>query len=791
MKSDVGQFACPINKKNKIPQLAKKQFANKKIYLAMMLACFGNKTLADEVGAEAAIHQEDKPSLNINVHEVEVHADVIKPKDGYQATKTRVGKTLQDPHDIPQAVTTVTNQLMKDQQVGSLREALRNVSGLTFNAAEGGRSGDNFMLRGFYTFGDTYLDNMRDTAQYNRETFNLEQVDVLRGSAAMLFGRGQAGGVINQVSKMATLEDENVITGSLGEYGYHQFTGDFEKQLAETVAIRVNVMDREEETYRTNPANGDHPELDRQGLAVSFGAGIGTDNEFFLNHSLTQTRDVPDYGVSFFNKRPVDRTVSNGTIDDRTFFGGDKTFDDSDTRMTTAIFTHKFSPNTQLRTQLRSADYERAYWAKTPSNLVLPTATLANRPAGCTLPATQNCSGNATRKSDYETLNFQSDFSTKFDLGGMKHEVLAGFEILDEDSFRHALRNIGTAADPVYRQSQLEIRNPALNRAYNEFDGLSKAYYVQDTLEFIPHWKATMGWRRDHMNADYTSSVGTDGFRDRDTQAKVNFKEDSYRAGLSWQPTDAVHYYVSFTDSFSPTADLYQLTTTKPQPAESSETIELGSKWLFFDGDLSLRTSLYRATKFWERNTDLEATAAILTKKRRTDGFEIEAAGRLTDNWQIFGGISLMDAEILEVAENINATTGAIQVADARFKGQRPRNTPNATANFWTTYQFLGNWKAGLGFEAKGDRYGYNPQQLVAQTSAAGGVFSDGTFKPNTLPGYTRWDAMLTYDQPKWAMRLNVKNLFNKIYYDALYDNGGFSVPGNKRQAILTTELKF
>src|SRR3989338_4558766 len=99
---------------------------------------------------------------------VTVQADAEAEEDGYRATTTRVGKTLQDPHDIPQAVTTVTRSLMEEQQVGSLREALRNVSGLTFNAAEGGRSGDNMMLRGFYTFGDMYLDGIRDTAQYNR-----------------------------------------------------------------------------------------------------------------------------------------------------------------------------------------------------------------------------------------------------------------------------------------------------------------------------------------------------------------------------------------------------------------------------------------------------------------------------------------------------------------------------------------------------------------------------------------------------------------------------------------------
>jgi catecholate siderophore receptor len=744
-------------------------FSKKSIYLAVLLAVQAAGALAEEA---APLMEKTAPASEAKAEELDeitVKSSKEKQKDGYQGTKTRVGKTLQDPHDIPQAVTTLTNQLMHDQQIGSLREALRNVSGLTFNAAEGGRSGDNFMLRGFYTFGDIYMDGIRDTAVYNRETFNLEQVDVLRGSAAMLFGRGQAGGVINQVSKMAELEDENVVTGSLGEYNYHQFTGDFNKQLAETVAIRVNVMDRKEETYRENPANNDSPVFDRKGLAISIGAGIGTDNEFFLNHVYTQTRDVPDYGISFFNKRPVDRTVATGKIDDETFFGGNQNFDDSDTRITSGIFTHKFSKDTQLRTQLRHADYERAYWTKTPSATATPNATLG--PTG----------GNPNRVSDYDTLTFQSDFSTKLDLANMPHELLAGVERFDEDSFRHSLRNLGTAAAPSYRSSQLVITG---NRGLNEFDSVSKSYYVQDTIEFVPHWKLMLGARRDHLNADYLSSVGATA---NNLARKLSFKEDSYRAGLSWQPTDSAHYYVTYTDSFSPTADLYQLTAvSEPQPPETSKTVEIGSKWLFLNGDLALRTALYSSTKDWERNNDLEATAAILTKKRRTNGLELEVTGKVTDSWEVFGGVALMDAEILEVAENIDGTTGVVTLADARFKGQRPRNTPTATFNVWTTYKFLGNWKVGGGIEAKGERSGYSPQGANANA-----LFTGTKFDPNTLPGYARVDALVAYEEKKWAVRLNVKNLLDKKYYDALYDNGAFSVPGNKRQAIVTTEFKF
>jgi len=161
----------------------------------------GAMVVASLLGATDMVLAEDEKTLSA----VTVTATAEQQPDGLRGTKTRVGRVEQDPHDVPQSIVTVTRSLMDEQETNTLREALRNVPGISFNAAEGGRSGDNMMLRGFYTFGDIYLDGIRDTAQYNRETFNLERVEVLRGAAAMLFGRGQAGGVINQVSKTPML----------------------------------------------------------------------------------------------------------------------------------------------------------------------------------------------------------------------------------------------------------------------------------------------------------------------------------------------------------------------------------------------------------------------------------------------------------------------------------------------------------------------------------------------------------------------------------------------------------
>lgn len=705
----------------------------------------------------SAAEEEKTADATQTMTEVKVKSERIqdKPNKGYQATKTRVGKTYQDPQDVPQAVTTLTRELLHDQQVGSLREALRNVVGLSVNAAEGGRAGDNFNLRGFYTFGDIYLDNMRDTAQYNRETFNLEQVDVLRGSAAMLFGRGQAGGVINQVSKMAELRDKNVVTGSLGEYDYHQFTGDFNKQLTETAAIRVNVMDRYEETYRKNPTTGDRPSFDRKGVAISFGAGIGTENEFFLNHIYTQTRDVPDFGVRFSGTHPLNSSSTGAS--DKTFWGDNRNFDDSDTRVTTAIFTHKFSEDTQLRTQLRSGTYNRAFWAKTPPTGATPAMPTFSGSAG----------GNVARYLNYETLNLQSDFSTKFELAGMKHALLTGVEYLKEDSVRRQLTDLDPTTGALFDRH-------AKGNLQNSFNADNYALYVQDSVEFVPNWTALAGVRRDELHSKYSSA----------TSPKLSYGENSYRTGLSWQPNPDRHYYATWSDSFSPTADLYQLTVV-PQDPERSKTFEVGSKWLFMDGDLAVRTALFTTTKYWERNTDLEATSAILTRKRRTNGVEIEVTGKVTDRWDVFAGIALLDARVIKAAQNV-AAGNVYSYADERVEGQRARNTPIGTLNIWTTYALTDAWKIGGGVEAKGERYAYQPG-----SANLSGSFVGGHFNPNSAPGYARVDLMASYEQPKWAVRLNVKNLLDKEYYDAVYDNGGLVTPGNRRQAIVTTEYKF
>ncbi|MBD3755349.1 MAG: TonB-dependent receptor [Gammaproteobacteria bacterium] len=681
---------------------------------------------------------EPSPTLStVEVRDAAENAD-IRENNGYQGTTTRVGKMQQDPHDVPQALTTVTQQLMEDQQVSSLKEALRNVSGLTFNAAEGGRAGDNMMLRGFYTFGDMYLDGVRDTAQYNRETFNLEQVDVLRGSGSMLFGRGQAGGVINQVSKTPKLQDANKVSLSTGSHDYSEITGDFNKKLGDTTAARVNVMKRSQGSFRSNPENGAEADIERGGIAASLGFGLNTGNELVISHIHTVTDDNPDYGIRFVDKKPQDEMFGH-------FYGSPRSFDKSETDITTLTHHYKIDKNTDLRTVVRNAHYLRDYAAAKPSASDLTSDSFA------------------TRHLDVHNLALQSDITHKRMIGGVPHEMMAGIEYLHEDSKRAGLLNLSASGDPKTYSPGVITGTPTT------YKGDSYSIFVQDQFEFIPDWKLLLGVRHDQLNAKYSST----------NSPKLDFGEQSYRSALSWQPDEASHYYLSYSDSFSPTADLYQLDGGE-FPPERSQVMELGAKWFLLDGDLTLRTALYRADKQWERSTDLEATASVLTQKRRTDGLEVEVAGRITPNWEVFAGAALMDAKILEVAPPQANRSGTIVAANPNFEGQRARNTPEYTYNLWTTYKLPHGWKVGGGLDAKGERYAYSP--------TSGGT---GEFDPNTVPSYVRWDAMLAYEQKDYTLRLNVVNLFNTDWYESVYDNGGFVVPGSDQAYMLTGEFKF
>ena len=366
------------------------------------------------------------PQEEATLPSVHVEGTLGRETHDYRGGMTSIGKIPQEQRDIPQALTVVTKKLYEDRKADSLREALRVVPSLTFNAGEGGRIGDNITIRGYSAVSDLYLDGMRDIAQYNREVFDLERIEVLRGSSSMLFGRGSTGGVINQVSKVPLLEDRNSLAFTVGSHDYKRVTADLSKPVGETTAIRVNAMGTDSGSFR----NG--VEQQRWGLAPSIAWGIGTQDEFTLAYYRLEDNNVPDYGVPYFRGKPLQVPVER-------FYGvANADYERNETGIATATYIHRFDADTSLKSALRNADYSRDLWAVAPRLAGTPTAitddTVINRQA-------------QRRAGDEHTLTSQTDFTTRLDTGPIKHQVLTGIELVREEAERWNW--VGGGANPT------------------------------------------------------------------------------------------------------------------------------------------------------------------------------------------------------------------------------------------------------------------------------------------------------------------------------------------------------
>ena len=202
--------------------------------LGAMLLAGSMSAMAQQADAEAA--------RTLKPVEVKEKAEAPQGKDSLRATHTTIGKGNQELRNIPQSITVVTEKLIDDRNLDTIKDVLRQTAGVTFQAAEGGE--EDIRLRGFSlaTTGDIYINGMRDPAFYDRDTFNNDRVEVLRGSASMLFGRGSTGGAVNQVSKSPRLIDESEVTTTLGSFNYKRVTGDFNIKTGEAAALRLNAM---------------------------------------------------------------------------------------------------------------------------------------------------------------------------------------------------------------------------------------------------------------------------------------------------------------------------------------------------------------------------------------------------------------------------------------------------------------------------------------------------------------------------------------------------------------------
>lgn len=691
-------------------------------------------------------------------------------KDSLQAVTTQIGKGTQELRDIPQSLTVVTERLIDDRNLDTLKEALHNTAGISFLAAEGGE--EDIRLRGYslQSTGDIFVDGIRDPAFYERDSFNWDRLEVLRGSASMLFGRGSTGGAVNQASKPPLLYGRHEVSLTLGSGTYLRGTADLNFRLGDNSALRVNAM-------LTEADNGGN-RIRKEGLAIAAGFGIGTRDEFSVSLYHLDNHNGIHYGLPWL--QPVAGSSERILVptDPKHYYGAASDEAAGGVNLATLQHTHRFGAGSELKTTLRAGRYQRdqrasairfAAAALQPDGLAVTGATISD--------ATVLTRGSNNKVMDMDTWYLQSDYSGRFQALGVRHSVQAGVDLAREDFDNFGLglpagttlskphTTLGTPNDGGRVDETLRIK-----RVNRTFQAEALGVYVQDLVQIAPAWKLLAGLRWDRFEGRYATPSLADASTGAITAATERARTDalwSKRLGLLWQPTAFQSYHLSYGTSFNTSGDTYQYDALGSNTApEASENFELGGKLDLFDGNLSLRTALFHAVKKNERNRDSEtvdATNYVLSGQRHAAGLELDVAGRLSPAWEVFASYAFIpDAEIDKAPAGTSLQGEPV--------GARPGLIPRHSGTVWTTYQASPNWRLGGGLNARSRMAPYQVTSFNA-------------------PSYVTADLMAEYTQGDLSFKLNLNNVGNQRYADMLYR--GHYIPGKGRQWQLTGSYRF
>lgn len=651
------------------------------------------------------------------------------PVHGSGSVATKLDAPLRD---IPQSVQVVPLAVIQEQQALEMKNVLRNVSGVSVAQGEGRR--DQFYIRGFDATRDMLLDGMRDDNLYFRDLGNVERIEVIKGPAAVLYGRGSAGGVINRVTKQPVNAPVREVMFTAGSHGLKRVDADLGGALNQDMAFRLTGAVEDSNSFRNVI------ESERYVLAPSLSWRAGTDTRVLLQTEFMHQERTPDRGIPSLNGAPADVPTSN-------FYGEKYDYAKTDGRNLRLSVEHAASDALTLRNNF------------TYSNVELDAVN--TRTLGLTAGNTQvrrNLTYFPQEQTNY--LN-QTEAVYKLNQGRLQHTLLAGIELAHQQG--HRLVGIGAASSVNLASPQQIAATPnyaALRRVINtDFDANTTALYAQDLVTLGEHWKGLAGVRFDRFKQKQTDQL-TNAIQER-TDSKL-----SPRLGVVYQPNAAHAFYANMSKSFLPAgSDLFFNGTNLAQikPLESLQK-EIGVKSDWLGGKLSSTLALFEITQKNVATRDPNDPAGIRqvqVGEQQSRGVELDVSGNLTKAWKITGSYAFTQARI---------TRSNTFVTDSQVN-----NIPRHAASLWSTHDLGKGWTAGAGAFFASQRF----------TSDA----TPGATRVK-LPSYVYFDAMVSYRSKAWEAGLNFYNLANKRYYESA--NNDFQIqPGAERSAMAYVKARF
>lgn len=683
---------------------------------------------------------------------------------------------------IPQLVNVVPQELLQQQQVATLEQAMHNVPGITLTIGEGngGPNGDQFRIRGLDAKGDTYLDGLRDFGVYVRDTFNTERIEVLKGPSSENFGLGTSGGAINSQTKLARLESLSSIEASVGTGPLTRAIADMNRQLDDSTAFRAVLMHHGQDV-----TGRDGVRSNRRGLAMSLGLGLGSDTSWHLNYMHQSNDRTPDFGQPMIarNAGLVRRPIAEYGIDHENYYGKDTDRDDTRADLLTSLFSRRIGDAATITNETRLAHYERRF-----------SATVATCDQACADaffaggdPAVIYGSGGGPSYFQ-RTQGLQSitTLAAEFDTGGLMHEARMGADFAYQTDYRlaYGYRSTATGAfgnnkipprllTPDTSSDNYTVEaDPSATGNIKRSSQINLALFASDRIRIAPTWSVLASLRWDHFRQRYRLA-GTAASKGTLTEADPSFF--SPKASLIWEPGTRQAYYLSYgwasTFPFGGyiAADTFPINASRRKlDPEKTRTLELGGKIGFLQDRLGLAGAIFRTTK---NNTYYDSGTGTVTSTgdaQRIGGVELSLSGQPLPGWRLYAGYTYLDSRILDSSTAANV-------------GNPVQGVARNSASLWTSHTLA---------------LPTLPGQL---TIGGGATYRDGMFVRNDkmaeVPHNLSYDAMIAYEYANLRLTLTGYNLANRINYDSFFSGGrsdaARATPISGRNFILSVRALF
>lgn len=677
--------------------------------------------------------------------------------------------------DIPQTVNVVPQEVLREQTVTTLEQALRNVPGITSSIGEGngGVSGDQFRIRGFSAQNDVLIDGLRDFGSYQRDAFTYEDVQVLKGAAGLALGTSAIGGGINVNSRVPALENRYSVTATGGMGPFARFTTDLNQRLSETSALRLNMMGQS-----SSLVDRDDQDTRRWGIAPSIAFGLGTPTTFTVEYLHYEDRHTVDGGMPVVYSGPnaVGRPASEYGVRRSNWYGIQNDEDDVTVDRLTARLSHRFDNGITVNSDTRVMRVDRTTAITTPEC-----------GTGTTLAAwTNSCSGqffrglnptltygggsNAPFNQVNEAVQNVTSATARFVTGPLRHELTGGvdiaYETVERIAYPYAPSRPSVTLLGPWTNNDLSLSTGAANNRRAQ-ESTNLGLFLNERLWLLPTLSVYGGVRWTKFDLDY--QAGAPG-----AAPSQNFDvSETYwdpRAGVIFEPTPNQTYYYSYSTSTTPPGTFF---TTFPAAAvnfdsnfepERNTNHEVGAKLNFLDGRLGLTAALFQAEKGNALVQSAQDPSSVVQTgdRQRIRGVELGVSGRITPEWNVNASYTHLDSE----------TTRSTTAANV---GKRVQYVPEHAASLWTTYDFARderwNLTVGAGIIWRGQVY------LNASNTAE-------------VPDNFSLDAMVQHRiNQNLTVRVNGYNLTDRTNYDALFSNRAVVAAGRTVLVSLTAEF--